>query len=143
MGIPAVLDTNIFLNVKNKDPGYFETSSAVIDAVDASRVVGIVSTITVAELSAGYNKRGDLFGKQDLFDHLLTNEGYRLIPMDTTIADLAGEIRAQTDVSLPDAIIVSTGVAEGASYLVTHDLEFTKSKRYLEPISSRDFMRKI
>ena len=143
MAISAVIDTNVFLNVKNKEPGYFEDSSAVIDAADASRFLGVVSAVTLAELSAGYNQRGDTIGKRELFDHLLISEGYHLAPVDAAIADLSGEIRAKIDVSLPDAMIVSTGVIVGASYIITHDKEFAKSKRFLEPISSRDFMHKV
>ena len=143
MGISAVIDTNIFLNVKNKEQDYFEASSAVIDAADASKFLGVVSTVTVAELSAGYNARKDIRGKQELFDHLVASDGYRLVPVDTTVADLSGEVRAETGMSLPDAIIVSTGVNEGASYIVTHDTEFAKSSRYLKPISAKEFMRKV
>ena len=143
MAFSVVLDTNIFLNVKNKEPPYFESSSAVIDAVDASRFLGVVSTITLAELSTGYNLRGDGVGKRELFDHLLSTDGYRLVPIDAAAADLSGEIRAKTNLPLPDAIIISTGVLQGASYIITHDKEFEKSKQYLEPISARDFMHKI
>lgn len=141
--LSAVLDTNVFLNVKNKEPAYLRDSSAVVDAADSSRFLGVVSAISLAELSTGYNLRGDSVGKRELFDHLSASDGYRLVPVDMAIADLSGEIRAKTKVSLPDAIIVSTGVVEGASWIVTHDKEFDKSKKYLEPISSRDFMRKI
>ncbi|MDA4123545.1 MAG: PIN domain-containing protein [Thaumarchaeota archaeon] len=142
MVLSAVLDTNIFLNVK-KEEALFEDSSTVMDAADASRFVAVVSTVTLAELSTGYNLRGNGAGKRELFDHLLTSDGYHLVPVDVATADLSGEIRAKAGVSLPDAIIVSTGLLEGASYIVTHDKEFEKTKAYLQPISARDFMEKI
>ena len=48
------LDTNIFLNVKNKEEPFFEDSLMVLDLIDENKVMCVLSTIVLAEMCAGY-----------------------------------------------------------------------------------------
>ncbi|MBX8646098.1 MAG: hypothetical protein KIS30_05000, partial [Thermoplasmata archaeon] len=53
------------------------------------------------------------------------------------IADMAGDIRCKTRLPLPDSLIVASGVASKAQYLVSHDGSFEKAKQIIRPVSSR------
>ncbi len=143
MGITAVLDTNIFLNVKNKEEPYYESSKQVLDAVDEGMIQAVISVVSIAELCAGYYSAGDERGKQELIAHLASSNGFSIMVLDLKLADAAGRIRAETGLRLPDAIIVASGLAKGATCIVTHDEEFKRANRYLEAVTSQELIRRL
>ena len=143
MAITAVLDTNIFLIVKNKEEPHYEFSKQVLDAVDNGRMQAIISVVSVAELCVGYYLAGDEKGKQELIAHLVSSKAFSVVEIDLGLADVAAKIRAETGLRLPDAIIVASGLAKGAAYIVTHDEEFEKANRYLEVVTSQEMIRRL
>ena len=143
MEITAVLDTNILLNVKNREEPYYEYSRQVLDAIDDGRIHAVISVVSIAELCAGYYSAGDERGKQELLIHLLTSKGYSVVELDVRLADAAGRIRAETGLRLPDAIIVSSGLERGATCAATHDEEFKRAQRYLEVLTSRELVKRL
>jgi len=65
MGIKVVLDADIFLNVKNREESYYESSKRVLDVVDDGRLHAVVSVVSIAELCAGYySARDEAEGKR-------------------------------------------------------------------------------
>jgi len=143
MAITAVLDTNIFLIVKNKEEPHYEFSKQVLDAVDNGRMQAIISVVSVAELCVGYYLAGDEKGKQELITHLASSKTFSVIEVDLRLADAAAKIRAETGLRLPDAIMVATGLARGATYVVTYDEEFGKANRYLEAVTSQEMLKRL
>jgi len=143
MAIIAVLDTNIFLIVKNKEEPHYEFSKQVLDAVDNCRIQAVVSVVSVGEICVGYYLAGDEKGKQELIAHLASSKAFSVMEVDLGLADAAAKIRAETGLRLPDAIIVATGLAKGATYVVTYDEEFGKANRYLEVVTSQEMMRRL
>jgi len=143
MGVTAVLDTNIFLNVKNREEPYYEPSKQVLDAVDNGELQAIISIISIAELCAGYYSAGDERGKQEMIMHLMASKGFNIVELDVKLADAAGRIRAETGLRLPDAIIVASGLEKGATYIVTHDEEFKRANQYLVAVTSQELIRRL
>jgi len=143
MGITVVLDTNVFLNVKNREEPYYESSKQVLDAVDEGRIRAVISAVSIAELCAGYYSARDERGKQELIVHLLSSKGFSVVNLDVKLADVSGRIRAETGLRLPDTIIVASGLERGAECIVTHDEEFRKGKRYLETVTSQELIKRL
>ncbi len=143
MAVTVVLDTNIFLNVKNREEPYYESSKWVLDAADDGRIHAVVSVVSVAELCAGYYSAGDERGRQEMIMHLISSKGFSIVELNVKLADTAGRIRAETGLRLPDAIMVASGIERGATYIVTHDEEFEKGKRYLEAVTSQELIRRL
>ncbi len=143
MGITAVLDTNIFLNVKNREEPYLASSRQVLNAVDDGQIQAVVSAVSIAELCSGYYSAGDQAGKQEFIMHLVSSKGFTIVDLDLKVADAAGMIRAEIGLRLPDAIIVASGLARQATYIVTHDEEFKKAKRYIKVVTSKELMQKL
>jgi len=141
--VTVVLDTNIFLNVKNREEPYFEPSRRVLDAVDEGELQAVVSVVSIAELCSGYYMAGDEGGKQTLIMHLASSKGYRIVDLDLRLADRAGRIRAETGLRLPDAIILASGLARAASCIVTHDEEFKKAEGHLEVVTSQELIERL
>jgi len=47
------IDTNVFLNVKNKEEPFYDYSKNILDSVDDGRNKAFVSTVVVAEMCSG------------------------------------------------------------------------------------------
>ena len=143
MAITAVLDTNILLNAKNANEPNSRHSLQILDAVEDGSIQGIISVVSIAELCTGYYYQGDTKGKEELLAHLISTKGFVIADLNIETADAAAKIRADTGLRLPDAIIIATGLAKGARYLVTHDSELKKANRYLEAISSKEILNRF
>jgi predicted nucleic acid-binding protein len=138
MALKTVLDTNIFLNVINREEPFFKNSSTLLDLIDDGRLFGIVSTISVAELATGYYAAGDEAGLRRFLLHLLSSENYQLVDVDSSVAELAGKIRNETGLRLPDALIIASGLKAGAVNVVTCDDEFKKAEKTLKSVTPSD-----
>jgi predicted nucleic acid-binding protein len=143
MVITAVLDTNILLNAKNADEQYSAHSLQILDAVEDGFIQGVISVISMAELYTGYYSKGDKRGKEEFLAHLISTRGFVVVDLDLEIDDTAARIRADTGLRLPDAMIIATGLAKGAQYIVTHDKELKKTSHYLETISSKELLGRL
>ncbi|MGB9003801.1 MAG: type II toxin-antitoxin system VapC family toxin [Nitrosotalea sp.] len=143
MVITAILDTNILLNAKNASELHSVHSLQVLNAVEDGLIQAVISVISIAELCTGYYSQGDKSGKEELLAHLISAKGFVIAELDVEIADAAARIRADTGLRLPDAIIIATGLAKGAQYLVTHDKELKKANRHLETISSKELLARL
>ena len=140
MDLTVVLDTNIFINVKNREKPYYEHSRRILEAIDEGKVRALVSTIVIAEMCTGYYMFGDIEGKEKFLSHILASPNYEVVNVDTKIADLAGKIRIETDVKLPDAILVATALLKEAYAIVTHDKELKKAEKLVKILSAMDFI---
>ena len=81
----------------------------------------VISTVTYAEVLAGSIKRSTY---AEVLGFLKTME---IVAFDTTIAELAAQIRAEKGIKLPDAIIYSTAKALGLVLVTRNTKDFDKS----------------
>ncbi len=120
-GVTAIVDTDVFVSARNpEEPGY-AACRELLDRIDRGGLRAIVSTVTIAELRAGMSPGEDGPGWRAVLTHLLTTPSYRVEPVDLEVAEAAGALRASSRLTLPDAVIVATGLVRGASYVVTQD----------------------
>jgi len=131
MAQTVIIDTNVFLNVINREEPLFGPSKELLDLVDAGEVKAVVSVITIAELSTGFYLMGDERGRKEFLLHVMSSEDYKVAPVDVGVADSAGRIRAETGLRLPDSIIVSSGLKERVDLIVTHDEGFKVAGEYI------------
>ena len=127
----VIIDTNVFLNVINREEPHFSPSKELLDLVDAGKVKAVVSVITIAELATGFYLMGDERGRREFLLHVMSSEDYKVAPVDVGVADSAGRIRAETGLRLPDSIIVSSGLKERVDLIVTHDEGFKVAGEYI------------
>ncbi len=139
MGLNAIIDTNVFIEVKNKEPKY-EFSKRILDWVDEGRLKSVVSTIVIAEMCAGYHEAGELEEKDDFLTHLLTSTNFEVVDVSAGVADEAGRIRAVTGLRLPDAIILASGLKRGAECLVTNDASLKKADKLIKVLTPKEFV---
>ncbi|MEM2786256.1 MAG: PIN domain-containing protein [Candidatus Nitrosotenuis sp.] len=143
MAIVVLIDTNIIVNAKNANEPYSAFSLQILDAIEDGLMCGIISIISIAELSVRYYSEEDTKGKEELLSHLISNKNFEIVELDLRIAEEAAKIRAQTGLRLPDAILVATGLVKGAQYFITNDKELKRANRYIKVISSKEMLGKI
>jgi len=139
MGLKVTLDTNIFLNVKNKEEPFYKYSKTVLEAIDESHIEAIVSIVSIAELSVGYYKANELKDKDEFIAGLYSNKNYKIIDLNLKVADKSGEIKCKTNLKLPDCIITASSIIEKAFCLITNDVEFEKAKNFTNIFTSKKF----
>ncbi|MFQ6050709.1 MAG: type II toxin-antitoxin system VapC family toxin [Candidatus Hydrothermarchaeota archaeon] len=135
----VTVDTNIFLNVINKEPEFMAYSSKILDAIDGGSLTAILSTIVLTELSAGYNQQGLIQEKNAFFSYIITSPQFEVFPPNVRIADRAGEIRAKQKIRLPYAIITATAIESGSECVISNDSEFLKVKNLIDVFGSKEF----
>jgi predicted nucleic acid-binding protein len=143
MAVAAVIDTNVILNAKNSKEALSTYSVQVIDAIEEGAIRGIISTISIAELCAGYYSQGDIKGKDELIAHLVSSKHFLTVGFDLKLADEAAKVRAETGLRLPDSIIVATGLVNDAKYIITNDKELKKAKSHLDVVSPKEMLDKL
>lgn len=133
------LDTNVFLNVKNKEKQFYQFSNAILKAIDNNELEAVISIVTIAELCVGYYKTNELREKMEFISGLYSNQNYKIIDLDLKVADKSGEIKNMTRLRLPDSIITASSVLEQASYLITNDNRFDNAKDFIPILTSEEF----
>ena len=136
------LDTNIFLNVKNKEEPFYQHSEVILEAIDGGEFEAIVSIITIAELCVGYYETNEIRDKDEFIAGLYSNQYYKIIDLNLKVADKSGEIKNKSNLKLPDSIITASSVLEEASCLITNDVSFKKAKDFINIYTSEDFCEK-
>lgn len=127
-GNVVVVDTNVFVTARNpREKGYAECRT-FLDRVDRGDFTAVVSAITLAELRAGFDPAETIIAWRSMFAHFSSSKNYRIEPVDSSIAEIAGMLRASQRLSLPDAIIAATGVSVGAGAVVTRDEELLSAR---------------
>jgi predicted nucleic acid-binding protein len=117
----VAFDVNVFVYLFETTGPLAEAARAVVNAVSARRVVGIVSTVALAEVIVGPALMGDDTMGERYATAIQSIENLHVVPATVEIAAEAGFVRARTGLTLPDAVHIATARVAGASVLVTND----------------------
>jgi predicted nucleic acid-binding protein len=126
-GIPdgalVLIDTNPIIYVlEGSDLG--KPFEPIFAAVDAGRILAIVTPVTLAEVVSGPLKAGKEALAERYRRLLCSNAGWGLRVIDAEIAMLAARLRLLHRLNLPDAIQLAVAIHEGCHALVTFDRDF-------------------
>lgn len=143
MALRISIDSNIFLNVKNKEAPYYRYSKKILQLIDDGRTEAVVSTIVVAELCAGFHEFGQLTEKDEFLAQLAANSNYEVVDVDLRVADEAGRIRAATHLRLPDAILVASSLIADAPMLVTHDDQLNAAQNLIQVVTAERALKQL
>ncbi len=139
-----VVDANVFLNVKNKEEPFYSYSEQLLNSIDEGRNRAVLSTIIIAEICCGFYLTGESRDKDDFILHISSSQNYRVIDVNTLIADQAAYVRSTTGMKLPDAIIVATGIVGKARGVVTNDKDsFKKATKLIRIQTSKEFVTSL
>ncbi len=135
------IDTNIFINVKEEEKPFFEYSTKILDAVEDGHLKGVISIITIAELCVGYYDVNKPKEKDEYILNLYSKDNYIIVNLDRVLADQSAKIRSETNLRLPDSIIVAASLREKASFLISNDGKFNRAENLIKVCTSEDFCK--
>ena len=89
----------------------------------------ILSAISLAEILVGPWREGDSDRAERIEDALRAIPGVSPADLTSTAASMGARIRGQTDLPLPDALIIASALAHQVQLLITNDTEWSRVKR--------------
>ncbi|MCI0489353.1 MAG: type II toxin-antitoxin system VapC family toxin [Blastocatellia bacterium] len=124
LGRKVYLDTNIIVYAIEGYELYAASIQAILDAMDSGDIVAATSELTIAEVLVK--------PKQDQNEMLVNAYRYFLrstaalsvVPISRSILEEAAQIRASSNLKLPDAIHLATASAQGCDSFLTNDRAF-------------------
>lgn len=143
-GIRISLDTNVILNVINKEELFFDSSRQLLDKISDGELEGVISTVVLSEVLTGFYMNNDIKSSKIFKESLIESRTFIIMPVDTEIADLAAKIRSKDKIKLPDAIILATAILSKSTYLVSSDADIIYRTNYgIEVVNSNKLMKMI
>jgi predicted nucleic acid-binding protein len=117
----VALDVNVFMYLFESSGPLAQAAIAVVNAVSAGRLVGVVSSVALTEVVVRPVQMGDDTTGERYVDSIRSIENLHVVPATVEIAAEAGFIRGRTGLTLADALHVATARVAGASVLITND----------------------
>jgi predicted nucleic acid-binding protein len=128
----AVLDTMVFSYHLSAHPRYVALTSAVLESVEAGRIEGLITTVTLAEILTAPAKARNEVAMEEYRLYLTQFPHLRLVSLDATLAAETARVRAETGLRTPDAVQVAAGRLAGADAIITNDRRW--AGRVLQPV---------
>ena len=135
----VAFDANVFVYLFESVGALAEAAGAVVNAVSTRRIVGIVSTVALAEVIVRPALLGDDTMGERFANAIQSIENLQIVPTTVEIAIEAGFVRARTGLALADAVHVATARVAAASVLVTNDRR-VRSMPKLEVVQLADLV---
>ncbi len=117
------IDTNIFAAIINKEP-HADFCKKIISEIERGKITGIISPIAIAEILVGMYRNKDFHAARRFKAHI--ESVFSIIRVDLGVAEKAARLRAEKDIRLPDALIISTSEIAKAEFLITEDEQMIK-----------------
>jgi uncharacterized protein len=117
----VLLDTSVWIYHLQSHPEFGPAATAIITAVEQGRFIGLMSELSLMELTVRPLQQG----RQDVADEyeLLLDRfpNLELLPVTRDVVLEAAAVRARYRLRNPDALLVATGLLHGATAAATND----------------------
>jgi predicted nucleic acid-binding protein len=109
------------------------------EAIDNGKIDAIASVISLTELVK-------ILGSKDMERMRITirklkSSGLRMVDVNSSIAEKAGELRLHYDIPTADALICSTGIMANAKHILTNDRHFDATSKLIKPLDMRKLLK--
>ena len=113
----------------------------VAEAIDTEKIMAVISTISLTELIK-------LLGNYDLERArttimLIKSSKIDIRPVDTAVAEKAGEMRLKYPIPTADSIIGATGIISKAAHIFTSDHHYNSISSLIKPIDIKKLLKLI
>lgn len=124
-GAAVLIDTNpiIYVLEGNKLAARFEP---IFADIDAGRIQGVVTPITIAEVVSGPLRAGDEALAERYRHWLNQRPSWSVRAIDAEIGVLGARLRLRYKLKLPDALQLAVAIHESCFALVTHARDFAQ-----------------
>ncbi len=126
------LDSSIFIYHFEANPNYLPLTEAILSAIADGRCTGILSTVTIMEVTVWpwQQNRGDVARQYELLLAIFPN--ITLVDVSRDVARKAAQLRALYNIRPADALLVATGLVNGATAWVSNDRQLRRLAPELE-----------
>jgi predicted nucleic acid-binding protein len=131
-GERLTLDASMLISHLARPEAVSKAATAVIAAISRGRNDAIISSVTVGELLVQPLRMGRDATRR-LTGFLDSLEELQVRSVDFLVAAEAARIRAETGISLPDAIVIATAVLTSSQVLVTNDRRLADASQRAVP----------
>jgi len=117
------LDTNIFMNVLREESGT-ESSAILLEQIESGNVIGVASTLVLAEIATLFYREGDFEGGKRAIELLEDFPNLMRVDLTSDVIDSCAKLKVKYKLSLADAIILNAALVLSADVFVTKDTDF-------------------
>jgi predicted nucleic acid-binding protein len=126
LGQVVGLDTAPLIYFIEEHPTYLSTVDPFFEALAASQVQAVTSTVTLVEVLTQPMRRNNDLLVARYRALLLATRGLTVQALSPTIAEEAARLRARYAFRTPDAIQLATALVSGATAFLTNDLRLSQ-----------------
>jgi predicted nucleic acid-binding protein len=140
VGKTILLDTNCFIYYFEDNPKYSYKLEKIFTDIQRGKNKAFFSIISFMEILVKPKKDKNVF-IENRYKMMLTNyPNLTIVNIGYEIADIAARLRACYNVKTPDAIIIATGIAINADYIITNDVRLKGicSKEGIQAVTIED-----
>ena len=122
------LDSMIYIYHFEEASGFSDQTKKIFRLLENGNFSGISSVISMIEILTQPKKKRIFYLVKE-YQHLIRNfPNLEIKDVNFKVADLASSLRAEYNLTTPDAIVVSTCLVSGATGLITSDVKLSKVK---------------
>lgn len=120
------LDTAPIIYFVEKHPDYLSKVRYIFQHIDMGQIMACSATITLTEvLNLPIQQNANQLIK-DYEDILQNSKGFQLIPIDSSIARIAANLRAKYRLKTPDALQIATALETKSDAFLTNDFQLKR-----------------
>jgi len=108
------LDTAPVIYYVEENARYLPLVETVFDRLDTNAFTAVTSPVTLAECLVAPYRSNETELRQVFADDIVSGSKTEFVPIDRTIADKAGELRARHNLTLTDAFQIATAAIQRA-----------------------------
>ena len=119
-------DTAPLIYFVERNPKYVDLVREVVRRVDSGQITGFSSMIALTEVLTKPKKVGDTETESEYRDLLLHSRSFKLIAIDSAVAERAADLRARFNLRTPDALQISAALETGCQAFLTNDIKLKR-----------------
>ena len=120
------LDSSILIYFIEADALYGSRARTIFEWMEARRIEGICSTLTLLEVLVQPYRRNDEERIGQLYGLLTSYPHLTWVGLSLEIADVGARLRATYRLKTPDAILMATALSSGATGFIGNDNELRR-----------------
>lgn len=124
--VTVCIDTNVLLGFFNNEPDKVESCTAFFQLLFTRRIKSVVSTITLLELASILTAASQYAEAERVISSIGSLPHFSVAEFRNEWVLRTAALKKTNRLAIADAIIVSTAIETGCSYLITFDADFMR-----------------
>lgn len=120
------LDTAPIIYLVEQNPQYAERVREIFQHIDDGRIAAVTSPVTLAECLVHPLRLGLAEVRQTIIDVVVNGTNTTFAGINQEIGETAARLRAQYNVSLPDALQMGAAITNGCGGFLTNDAQLAR-----------------